>query len=496
MDCDVLIVGAGPVGLTLAADLARRGISLRVVDAAAAATRQSRALVMFAGTLESIDRLGLAEEAVKRGRPLRRAQLHSGPRVLAELRFELLRSDRFKFLLGIPQYDTESLLAEHLAARGVDVERSVRFESLSQGTGGVTSVLRRQYGSAETCRSRWVVGCDGAHSAVRRDASISFTGEDIPARFAFIDAQVGWGLDPEKPHFFPSGSGILAALALPKDDIWRVIVDLTDVPNPPAPLTPEFFRGQIRRRAGIEATIHDVRWITDFTIHQRIVDRYRNGRVLLAGDAAHAHSPAGGQGMNTGMQDALNLGWKLAMVLRGEAAERLIDSYEAERRPVAAGVLSVTGSVTRDATLRSGWGRALRNLMLRLVLKSTAFQRRMTNTISELTIHYRLTSPILGEGGPQSWGGPRPGDRAPFIAGLSTGEARHLLLCFGCEPPAVADRWAGLVAVHRVESAEARRDYDADRPCVYLVRPDGYVAYRSRENDGGKLNAFLERVFG
>lgn len=552
---EVLIVGAGPTGMLLAAELARSGVEARIVDGAPHPVGESRAFGVVARALEIFDDLGIAEEAVRRRRRLYSMNLYDGGRSLA--RFDMGGLDSpFPFILGLPQYETEALLGELAGGLGVRVERPLALTALEQDPEGITATLSHPGGKTETCRAGWVVGCDGAHSAVRREAGFSYAGPDLESRFALLDARAELELPDDGVHIFFHPDGALALFPLPREDYWRVAADVPSEIELPEEPDPELFERLITGRTPLRARLSDPLWVSGFSPRERKVDGYRRGRVLLAGDAAHTHSPVGAQGMNTGLGDAHNLSWKLAMVARGEAHESLLESYTAEREPVAEGVLAGTRAATRSVTLSSPVARGLRRRALGFLSGFGAVQRRGPRYFHQLHVNYR-GSPIVEEKqsllkNPEEEPGvehprlserlafrrgPRAGDLVPDASVLQKGRptrlrralrgSRHSLLVFaglgaqggdraGLSPVVeeIGQRLGDRVAVHVVFPGEempeflgdqgsvlldpggaCHRRYGAGASCLYLVRPDEHVGFRAQPQDSGALLAYLDRLY-
>jgi 2-polyprenyl-6-methoxyphenol hydroxylase-like FAD-dependent oxidoreductase len=526
----VLVVGAGPTGLTLAAQLAALGATVRVVDRQLDRVHESRALAVLPRTLEVLRSLGISQRLVERGNDAVLLQLHVGGRVVRTRLFDIgLDDTAYPFLLFVSQAETEAVLNEHLAARGVRVERGAELVAFASDERQVTCTLRLQDGSSEQLRTRYLAGCDGAHSSVRRLAGIPFEGGSYPQTFALGDLEVDGDLERDAAHAFVGALGMLFFFPLGRPASWRMLGVRPTVPGaaepeePPQPsladlqaIADSFTGGELRLR--------DSAWLTYFRLHHRQALRYRAGRVFLAGDAAHVHSPAGAQGMNTGIQDAWNLGWKLALVDRGLADEALLDSYQAERWPIGRFVVRFTDRATSIATGDNSLVRLIRTQvaprLAPLVLRLSRVRAFGFRTVSQLRIHYR-DSPAVDEGRPALRRGPRAGDRLPDARIVARGRESwlqealatpgyHLLLCgpagsWNVEAlTALGDRYAGLVAVHRL-AREAAADVLHDvrgeafvrlgvqQSAQYLVRPDGYIGYRSSDTDLRGLERYLAR---
>ncbi len=488
MTIPVLIVGAGPVGLTMAAELARYQIPVRIVEKAAQRSDKSKALVVWSRTLELLDRSGLAGAFVAAGLKLRGADIFAGAEKLAHVGFEAVGSP-FPFGLSLPQPETERILESRLGAIGVTVERRVELTDFTRSDDRVSCVLRNADGTEELVEANWLIGCDGAHSTVRHRLGLAFRGDTIATDFALADVNLR-GLDPAADgvtiHAHEDGVVVFIPISGSR---YRIIADIGPSHAGPRPdPSLEEVQTLISRRApGV--TLFDPIWITAFGINERMVDRYRVGRVLVAGDAAHIHSPAGGQGMNTGMQDAFNLAWKLALVVKGLAEDdALLESYGAERSAVAKRVLSDSGRLTRLATTKNPILEHLRNFAARHVLGLEAVRNALAGRLSELSIAYP-DSP-LNAGSAKGLSGPAPGCRLANGAPFGSGETPRFALVAAPSPEA-----KNLIARHSaVLESEIRAPADASG--VWLVRPDGYVAVASRAENWTPVAEFLQRVTG
>jgi 2-polyprenyl-6-methoxyphenol hydroxylase-like FAD-dependent oxidoreductase len=348
-----LVVGAGPTGLTLAAQLQALGASLRIVDRQPDRVHESRALAVQPRTLELLRGLGLVQELLARGNDAVWVQLHAGGRTIRIRLFGLgLDDTAYPFLLFVSQAETEQVLNDHLATRGVQVERRVELVGFHADPTAVTCTLRHADGRTEQLRTRYLVGCDGAASNVRRGAGIPFQGGAYPQTFALADLEVDGGLDADTAYAFLGQEGLVFLFPLGRPASWRLLGMHPTLQGKQEPERPSLQELQALADAftGGRLRLRDPVWLTYFRLAHRHAARYRAGRVLVAGDAAHVHSPAGAQGMNTGIQDAWNLGWKLALVARGVAAEALLDSYDAERRPIGRFVVGFTDRAYAVAT--------------------------------------------------------------------------------------------------------------------------------------------------
>jgi 2-polyprenyl-6-methoxyphenol hydroxylase-like FAD-dependent oxidoreductase len=379
---DVLIVGAGPVGLTLATALEARGLDAVLVDKATARAKTSRAAVIHARTLEVLRGVGVSDELVLRGIIVPRFTVRDRDRALLTIDFDGLPG-RHPYTLMIPQDITEDVLTNRLEEVGGRVHRGLELQRLDQDMAGVTATMA----GGETIRARYVVGADGMHSAVREQAGIGFAGDSYDESFVLADVHLDWELADTEVMLYLSPDGLVVAAPQPRGR-HRIVAPVDEAPRHPDREDIQALldaRGPQRR----PARVRDVLWSSRFRVHHRLADRYREGRILLAGDAAHVHSPAGGQGMNTGIQDAVALAGRLAGILCDGAPEGTLDRYEAERRPVAAEVVAFTHRATLVATADRPAVRRLRNAALRVLDRIPAVKRRLASNISGLAIDRR-----------------------------------------------------------------------------------------------------------
>lgn len=552
---DVLVVGAGPTGLTLACELLRHGLSCRIIDHASAPSEHSKALALHARTLEGLDLLGLAEELVDKGIKIQGLNMYTKGKRLLHLNLEKLDT-RFPFVLSIPQSETERSLAQRLSQLGGSVERAFALTHATQNQEGITATLSQMNGQSEEIRARWLVGCDGAHSTVRNILGLSFKGSRYEEAFLLADLQLNWEWSDEESHVFLTRSGVVAAIPIPGGQ-HRLIVDLPHEleEQEQAEVALEELQAILDGR-GVTGFIKEPTWIAKFRIHRRIVPQFRVGRVFLAGDAAHIHSPVGGQGMNLGMQDAMNLAWKLVLVTGRVGRPKLLKSYQAERHPIAAATLTGTDIGTRIFTLRNPFAQGIRNTLMSWVSSWDVIQHRLARTVAGLEVNYRRSPIVLETGGSflsrmsSSFGWPHTnrrssghtvaGDHAPDgsisidkhnaihrLYGLLKLN-RYVLLLFGRESEvhadpqnpveivtSIQDRYKETISVHIVvpkhtssEVLEVLRGMGsvvidseghlAQRYAgrsMYLIRPDGYVAFRARLDQQELLLDYLNMIF-
>lgn len=374
---EVLVVGAGPVGLTLATSLVARGVDVVLVDKATEKTDTSRAAVVHARTLEVLRELHVSEELVKRGVMVPRFTVRDGDRVLFTVDFDQLPSP-YPYTLMVPQDITEEVLLDRLRAVGGRVHRPFEVTGLETDNETVVAAMA----DGKTIRASYVVGADGGHSVVREHSGIGFTGDTCPHSFVLADVHMDWHLSDAEVMLYFSPEGLVVVAPLPKGR-HRIVATVDEAPEHPD-------RDHLQALLDAcgpkqkPAYVKDVVWSSRFRVHHRLADHYRAGRRLLAGDAAPVHSPAGGQGMNTGMQDALVLAGQVATVLHDGSDPRVPDAYEAQRRPIAAEVVALTHRMTKLATVGYSPLRKTRNALLRALNWVPAVHEAMAMNLSEL----------------------------------------------------------------------------------------------------------------
>jgi 2-polyprenyl-6-methoxyphenol hydroxylase-like FAD-dependent oxidoreductase len=378
---DVVIVGAGPTGLALACALAGERVSFVLVDRLAEGANTSRAAVVHARTLEVLEPLGVTDSLLAAGLVVPRFTLRDRDRALATIAFDRLKT-RYPYTLMIPQYATEAILLNRLRELGRDVHRPHAVAGLRQDHAGVSVRFAAEAQEPRTIRARYVVGADGMHSTVRECAAIGFIGGKYEQSFVLADVRLQWALRADEVMLYFSPAGLVVIAPLPGGR-HRIVATVDEAPEQPGLADVQGLLDERGPRA-VPARVEEIVWSSRFRVHHRVADRYRAGRVLLAGDAAHVHSPAGGQGMNTGIQDGVALGRALAGVLRGETGEAELDAYERTRRPVAQRVVAFADRMTRVATLRSVRARAVRNALIGVVGRIPAVRRWIATELAEL----------------------------------------------------------------------------------------------------------------
>ncbi len=489
MAIEVLVVGAGPTGLATACALLRSGVKVRLIDRAAGPAVTSRALGLQPRGAEVLGRLGALGDLPDRALPIHQVVVNVEGRELGRLAVGQPTALVQRPGLLASQTAVEGALRDRFAALGGTVEWGRSMTNLRSVTDGV----QVEFDDGTVLLAGWVVGSDGAHSQVRSGMGIEFPGVPLVERFLLADVRVDLGLPRDAVAVWLRGAQMLAAFPLPGQDLWRLMAPAPEGTDVSDHDVLEVLVGLLADYTGTAPEVSGCDWTSTFRIHRRLAATYRRGHVLLAGDAAHIHSPFGGQGMNTGLGDAENLAWKLGLVVRGLAGESLLDTYEAERRPVAEEVLASTSSLTGLVLGGSAIARLLRDRVLVPVMNSPRVQRLIWEQASQLKVSYRR-----GPLGGRSWRpGPRPGDRIADVRAITVaGRSTRLHAELG------ASRWAILAPATAAGSdcaAVARRLLGADRVTllvpaepsdrIQLVRPDAHLAWSG--SDPGSLNGWL-----
>jgi 2-polyprenyl-6-methoxyphenol hydroxylase-like FAD-dependent oxidoreductase len=559
-ETEALVVGAGATGLMMACELFRRGIACRIIDQSPAPAQTSRALGVHTRTLEVFQAIGIVEAVLAQGIRLSGMTIYEGEKQLLHQGLQQARSrlhSPYPFILAEPQYLLEHVLTDLLHALGGEVERSCELVSFHQEDERVLAQVRDAGGGEEEVQAKWLIGCDGAHSRTRHILGLPFAGSAYDEAFLLADVDLDWSRSREEAYIWLHPEGLLAVFPLPHDH-WRLIASLPSTVAPPASL--ELFRQVFcARTSDWQTEISHLTWCSNFSISRRMVNRYRLGRVFLAGDAAHIHSPVGGLGMNTGLQDAYNLGWKLSLVLKGKASPSLLDTYQEERLPVARAVLHQTHRNTFLVLAKNPVLRLVRDHVLVPLLSVESIEASFAKSGSQLEITYRASSLSRSYDGPAAkegaapagqsagmakhevagQGAPQAGDRAPdgpcqrAPAQIATTLFQELqgtawsLLLFDDPQPSENDvttliRMAQLaermlrdevtphLILSRGERAESLDwngsvlldpDYElharfgAVRASLFLIRPDGYIGLRSHPAREEPLQDYVADVF-
>jgi 2-polyprenyl-6-methoxyphenol hydroxylase-like FAD-dependent oxidoreductase len=527
-EIEVLIAGAGPVGLALALELQRFGIRFRIVEKKAGRSTTSKALGLQPRLSEVFAILGLADEFFARGFDgVRALNLNAGEKKLLRMELEFPPNVAGceacqPRLIMIPQSTTEEIFELALAERGHAVERRRELVEFSQDRDSVSAVIRDEGGAEETIRAKFLVGCEGAHSIVRKQAGLTFTGATFPLRTLLADVTIDWDFPDNEVQAWFNRDGSFAALPF-GDQKWRLVAECATDPGNAAPeVTLEQMQALIVERTGKKSVrLRDPLWLSDFRINARMVDRFRERRVFVAGDAAHIHSPAGGQGIATGIQDATNLAWKLAAFLRAGAPDSLLDTYDEERRPIAREVLRRTSAVTKIIFALNPIASFVRERLLVPVMRQRFVRRRMFAKLSQLEMNYRGRRLAVHSDAIFSRVQVRAGDRTPDVVFKRGGEKVSLfqligtfgmiaLLGPGENVREIADALTALEIrtflvmpdANFTPPAECLEDlygdfarlYGVRGSFLYLIRPDGHVAFFQRRAQSCELASYLKKI--
>jgi 2-polyprenyl-6-methoxyphenol hydroxylase-like FAD-dependent oxidoreductase len=494
----VLIAGAGPTGLVLALWLTRLGIKVRIIDKTAEAGTTSRALAVQARTLEFYHQVGLDDAVIAGGVKMENINLWVNGQRAA--RVPLQRTGEgltpYAFALVFPQDAHEQLLIERLGALGVRVERKTELLRFSQHDSGVTATLRRPDGSEEVCEAAYLAGCDGASSTVRGQLGVGFPGGTYTGLFYVADVQGTSEPVHGDLHADIEDADFLLLFPL-RGKHWRLVGTVHDLPaGEHGNLSFDDVKGKAMEH--LKLNIEKVNWFSTYRVHHRVADRFRDGRAFLLGDAAHVHSPVGGQGMNTGIGDAVNLAWKLAAVLEQGAPEKLLDTYEPERIAFARRLVATTDRAFAFVTKRGRLARLVRKrivpLVVPLLFRIRAMRRFLFRTVSQTQVNYRHSSLSAGAAGRV-----RGGDRLPWVK-LASGEDNFApLTSLAWQVHVYGDAKKGA----REECAQCRlplhvfawesgmRRAGLQNGALYLVRPDGYVALADSNADSERLRQYF-----
>lgn len=496
LETDVLVVGAGPTGLLLTGLLLRQGVRCRLVEYKSEPAVTSRALGIQARSMELFRNLGIVDAFLRDGQVARGARVFINGHPKASVEFDIGRDDTpYPYLFTLSQAKTEKILAEDLAARGMKVERGTQLVSFEPGADRVLCRLDVG-GSEEAVSARYLVGCDGAHSVVRKGLGLNFPGGKYAHEFVMADAEVDWDLSHDFLHAFLDDRGL--GVYFPQRGTTQArVITVRPSGNVPAPVTTETtelpatlaeveqgFRSAARR----ELHLKNPAWVTRFHVHHRCVNRFQVGRVFLAGDAAHIHSPVGAQGMNTGLQDAANLAWKIACALQSPGGEKILDTYHAERFPVARTLLKTTDRLFTLFTTGNPILRAVRNVSLpvlaRVILSRRSGRKRAFRFISQLAIRYRPSVAAVGTDATRVPNVKLADGRELFD--LLVGYRFHILV-FSRKPVepsayrALTDLgpWWKSAQIHWISDESAFVPFGVKDFAVLGVRPDGYLGFRS-----------------
>lgn len=526
---DVLVVGAGPVGLFCANELMRHGLRCRIIDKKSGLSEQSKALGIHIRTLDVFDDTDFLDEILSQGQKISGILVKSNQRILINAEFKEIKSN-FSFAICLPQDKTEKILAQGLETKGLKVEWETELVTLEQTSAGARAIVRH-LDQEEEINVPWVIGCDGAHSTVRHQLGLEFVGAPYSQSWWLADVHLHWNVPQDRMVAYLSPYGPLACFPMGNERYRFVMLAPANQDKEPdfSAIISEF-----KRRSSDPGRLSNPVWITKFHLHHRQVQHYRSNRVFLAGDAAHIHSPMGGQGLNTGIQDIYNLVWKLALVHKKQAKEAVLNSYHAERFPVGQDVLKKTDQMTRAILLKNPVLRHVRNRLIMTVLAIPYIRKKVIRDLAELTISY-TESPIVAE----------QGHRRHWEAGLFMydfelvniedqsvvslknivkGTQHHLLLFQGLGSldvthlvevaKMIKERYARHIVPHFVLAQEIappelqglgriwldpnqkiHRHHAIETSCAVLLRPDKYIGLTQSPIHQAELVRYLKTIF-
>ncbi len=499
-DTDVLIAGAGPTGLVLALWLAKNGVRVRIVDKVAEPGTTSRALVVHARTLELYREIGLADDVVARGLRFTGVNLWVRGRKVAHVELGAMGTgiSAFPYMIIFPQDEHERLLIEHLHAAGVDVERPLELTGFDDHGDRVTARLQRPDGSQQTCDAAWLVGCDGARSRVREVLGAEFPGGTYSHVFYVADTEATGPVMDHELHVALDEADFFAVFPLAGERHARFIGTVkAEAAARAGGLTWDDVSKDVLTHLGVN--VERVNWFSTYHVHHRVVTHFRQGRAFLAGDAAHIHSPVGGQGMNTGIGDAVNLAWKLAAVVQRRTDSRVLDTYEPERRAFAERLVASTDRAFQFVTSDGALARFVRTQVVPRVLplatRVAAIRRTMFRTVSQTLIRYRDSALSTG-----ATGEVHAGDRLPWTADAAGNDNYAPLKVIDWQmhvygtaaAPLIEACRAKALPLHTFEWREAMGTAGLQRDAIYLLRPDGYIGFAGTAGQVDRLVAYID----
>jgi 2-polyprenyl-6-methoxyphenol hydroxylase-like FAD-dependent oxidoreductase len=529
---EVVIIGAGPTGLTLGVALRRLGVTCQIIEKEKEAPATSRALAIHARTLEILESMGVVSSFLKQGNSVHGMEMFINKKKSFTLSTDQIDT-KYSYILVLPQSQTEHILEKEFVELGGVITRGATVRDFREEKEGVSVFFRTSDGEKKEVQGDFLVDCGGAHSLVRHTLAIPFKGKTYGDEdFLIADVKLDWDKETNHAYLFIQKEGVLAAFPLPEGR-WRLVVEVhvNKEDNPPEP-TLEVLQGLFVQRTGSTKTIvSDLAWASHFTINRRMITEYRRGRVFLAGDAAHIHSPFGGQGMNTGMQDAYNLAWKLAYSIKGYGEDILLDTYQRERVPVAQEVLGLTDVGTNIVASDNFFARFVRERLVGTIMNTRFVQRKMTSELAELTISYPKSS--LSHILPQKrrlGAALHSGDRLPYgefvdskgkkvsTSHLVSGGVFVGFYCVSSQEElqkaipqmkelekeyskglvlyGITKRKSALSDSHILTAQESVfSQYDANPESFYLVRPDGYIAYCDSSFVASDIKLFFSAPF-
>lgn len=511
MRTDVLVVGAGPTGLSLACQFIRYGVDSVVLDQKETTTPHSKAIGVQARTLEIYEQMGFAESLVAEGAMAAKARMVVGGKVRGEVRLGELGKglSPYPYVLILEQGRHERILHDFIKANGRDVRWQTRLEGFTETEAGVKATVRNARGETETIEAKYLVGCDGAKSFVRHSLGLEFAGSTFERMFYVADVQLDWEFAHDALTVFLMRDNLLVFFPMIGEKQWRIVGTFPEeFAKDEGEVLYEEIEEQIKRDTEVSLDITKVNWFSTYKVHSRHVNRFSQGRCFLAGDSAHIHTPAGAQGMNTGIQDGYNLAWKMAFVLKGKLSEKILETYNEERLENAENLLKTTDRffnlVASPEPILSYLRRHVFPYVAGAAFSIEAFNRFFFPLISQIGINYRHSS--LSEQGDGDFK-VKAGDRMPYflIDGASVydrlRQPKFHLVFFSDGASDFQDlkrelegQYGEMVDFNTVPlNSEVREVFDSNQPFYLLLRPDNYIGAIFTEDRAGQLRAFLDR---
>lgn len=519
----VLIVGAGPTGLTAAAELSRHGIAYRIIDKKPEPTVASNAAWIQSRTLELFELLDLTDEFIRLGQKCQAMNFYANGELSFKIPFDQTDSN-YPFIIMLAQAETEAILIDHLKKHNHQVEFSIELVDVKQENGMVVSTIKHPNGRLEEIYSQWLIACDGANSTVRTKANIYFPGEDLQAQFIVADAEIDSLMSKHEIHFFFAENTVFLAFPLGSNR-YRISANL-NLDYPRKIFSEKEIIELAQERAHGNYYVKQVAWISPFWVHSKVITTMRDGSLFFAGDAAHTFSPASGQGMNTGIQDAFNLAWKLALVIKHHAKAEILDTYQAERYPLADNMVELNETFTKMALYNDDFLSKLNEYRKLIANDASHITTTIANKVTQLDIQYK-DSALVDSHSDLDVHAKAPGTRAPnvnlpnhrtLLDSLKNG--KHLILIFSGENPSTDDL-SNMESInnslnhHLAQFAESKiissitlasnsdvifdenqtihRLYHLNHPAIYIIRPDSYIAHASKSISTDPIEAFFKR---
>jgi 2-polyprenyl-6-methoxyphenol hydroxylase-like FAD-dependent oxidoreductase len=518
----VLIVGAGPTGLTFAIQLQRYGIPFRIIDKQTKPVITSNALAVQICTLEIWNELGILSKALPLGNKIEGLNIFSNKTRIANIELKDVKSS-FPFILGLSQHQTETIMLEDLKEKNVHVEMNTDLISFAEKGSQISVSIQHLDRQVETLTTDWLIACDGGHSLIREKLNIPFQGKELPEHFVLADAEIKSELSPHQAYIFSSSDGPFMLIHY-NHQYTRIIAEVSHDPilKQAKTLTFDQVKQLAKERFPFTMQISEPVWTSGFWIHEKIIKEYQHGHIFFVGDAAHIHSPAGGQGMNTGIQDAYNLSWKLALVLKNELNPQALSTYQQERKPVGEKVLKETTALTRMVSMHNPFLVFLRNIFVAFIFKFKFFRRAFANNFSQIKLHY--SENLLIKNNAKFHLGPKAGTRMRDVmydnkklSDLTQGP-QFCLLIFTSTYNFHIDSCLKLknemdhhvkskikiilITYHNLcpewndekivdDTLRIHKAYGVTDPQFFLIRPDKYIGFRDHLSNSQKLLDFL-----